>query len=254
MLYSVLRLACLTTLAVDVQVPPAALSPGSGSAARLPDHRLSMEDASIAFNDAQADLDSLRQGVLNALSPAQLEAPDVTADAQADLNANFDSLKQSVLDALNLAQDPSKVIDAFAVLPAAGNEGVVGLDTAGNDLHENPPEMHDSGFVEPDGAQVALGVQDSIDTSLSLFTAHAEAPLATVADGVGKQQGSDMSYVVPAAKSIIAFMAHLLGSAAIYLREPSLGSAVDALSGASSGSQPDVLGFFQQVMTTSGSV
>eukprot|EP00962_Isochrysis_galbana_P061275 scaffold36311_cov119-Isochrysis_galbana.AAC.4 len=254
MLYSVLRLACLTTLAVDVQVPPAALSPGSGSAARLPDHRLSMEDASTAFNDAQADLDSLRQGVLNALSPAQLEPPDVTADAQADLNANFDSLKQSVLDALNLAQDPSKVIDAFAVLPAAGNEGVVGLDTAGNDLHENLPEMHDSGFVEPDGAQVALGMQDSIDTSLSWFTAHAEAPLATVVDGVGKQQGSDMSYVVPAAKSIIAFMAHLLGSAAIYLKEPSMGSAVDAMADVGSGPTPDMIGLVKQVMTTLGFV
>jgi len=224
MLYTVVRLACLTALAVAVPVPPAALSPDADSAARLPEQHLNLEDASTAFNNAQAEF-----------------------------HDNVDGFKQGVLDALNPAQvDPSDVTDVIVSHPLVGEEHAEAVGAAVDDLFGHLTNLHASGFVDPGEARWALGLQDFINSSLSWFTAHVEGPLSTVVDDFGEQLGSDVSYVVPAVKSMYAYLADLLGSAAIYLREPSLGSAVDALSGASSGSQPDVLGFFQQVMTTSG--
>jgi hypothetical protein len=226
MLYTALGLACLTALAVAVPVPPAALPHVPSLDARLPEPRLNMEDVSTALSGAQADF-----------------------------IANVENVKEVVLNALNPAQvDPADVTDIIVSHPLVGEEHKEAIGTAVEDLHGHLTDLHASGFVDPGEARWALGLQDLIEASLGWYTTHVESPLSTVVDDVGEQLGSDVSYVPPAVKSMFAYLADLLGSASIFLVNPSVGSAGTALQDAISGPKPDVLDFLQQVLAMSGCV
>jgi hypothetical protein len=227
MLYSVLRLAGLAALAVAVPVPPAALTPAAGSAARLPEQRLNMEEAGAAFSQAQADF-----------------------------NTHLEDFKQDVLDALDPAGvDPAKVTDLIVAHPFVGAEHQEAIGAAVDELHSHLTNLHGSGFVEPGEGRWALGLQDFINQAVSWFTNHIEDPLSSAIDDFSEEQlGSDVSYVVPAFKSMVEYLADLLGSLVIFLDSPSFDSALDAFLDASSGEQPDTMGFIQQAMVSSGCV
>jgi hypothetical protein len=286
MLSTVLRLVRLTTLAVVASMPPVAVATDAGSDNRLLERRRNV--VSTAISDAQADLnvyvDRFNHGVRNALDPSQVELPSPTGEVQADLNANVDSAKRGVQDALNPAQvqlpdmtgnvqaDANTNVDSLkqavlgapksarvgqleltgALLPA-GSEHVLAVDAAVDDPHSQRTQLDSSDVVvESDGARWALGLQDVLNTSLSWFSANAEEPLTTTISGVSAEHGSDVSYIVPTATSALAYMSHLLGSAAIYLQKPSMGSAIEAVTDGSSEPPPDILGFLKRVAITMG--
>lgn len=156
MINTVLRLACLTALAVAVPVPLAALIPGA-------EQRLSAQDVNTAVSDAQSNLysnvDSSKQSVQNALNPAQVD-PSAVADAIVALPAT-----------------------AIVALPAVGEEQVAALGAAVAGLHAQLMKLDGGGYIELDEQRWEQGLQDFNAMLMECFKAKAEA-VSAVADEV----------------------------------------------------------------------
>mmetsp|Transcript_931 Transcript_931/g.1814 ORF Transcript_931/g.1814 Transcript_931/m.1814 type:complete len:229 (+) Transcript_931:206-892(+) len=228
MLYTITRLA-FVALAFAGPVPPqtADAYPDRTVATKLPEQRLSMEDVSTAFGNAQAHV-----------------------------NDKVDEFKQGVLDATDPAQiDPDDVTHLIMAHPGVGEENQEAVSAAVNELHGHLTVLHSHGFVDPGEGRWALGLQDFVNTALQWFDAHLKRPLSGVVDKMSEQMGGqDLSWVIPAVESMFAYLAELLGSAAIFLKDPSIITASQAILDLASGDKPDVTGFFENAMIASGCI
>eukprot|EP00962_Isochrysis_galbana_P055124 scaffold26830_cov122-Isochrysis_galbana.AAC.1 len=156
MINTVLRLACLTALAVAVPVPLAALIPGA-------EQRPSAQDVNTAVSYAQSNLysnvDSSKQSVQNALNPAQVD-PSAVADAILALPAT-----------------------AIVALPEVGKEQVAALGAAVAGLHAQLMKLDGGGYIELDEQRWAQGLRDFNAMLMECLKVKAEA-VSAVADEV----------------------------------------------------------------------
>jgi len=188
------------------------------------------------------------------LAAAHANNMDNLAAVHADLSALVEDIKAGILVALDPAQvDPADVTDLITSHPAVPESSDAAIGAAVDDLHAGLTKLHGSGFVDPGEGRWALGLQDFIDSCLAWFAAHIEGPLGTVVDDVGEQMGEDYSFVVPGVVSMFAYLADLIGAAAIFLQGPSAGSAANGVASAVNSPMPDVMAFLKGVYEASDS-
>lgn len=175
----------------------------------------------------------------------------VSSAPDARLFGSVRGAPEDLMDALDPAQvDPDDITRLIVAHPLVPDEYEEQIGAAVNDLHAKLTELHANGLVEPGDGRYAAGLEDFINSAIALFEAHIEQPLNRIVADAGAQLDQDFSPVVPAVKSTFAYLADLLGAAAIFLRRPSAESMQQAFGGALSAPQPDVAGVFQKAMAS----
>lgn len=133
--HTVLRLACLTALAVAVPVPPVAVIADAASASRMPEQRTYVQDVSSAGSDAQADV-----------------------------NANVDP---SAVAAAIVAIPATAIVG----LPAVGEEQAAALGAQLGDVHSQLKELDGGGFVQVGKERRAISLKGLVDMVMGRMAA-----------------------------------------------------------------------------------